>query len=322
MSGREFLPPRIEDRFMAESTHDDERDDRRPASAYPRRPHRFSIKDWKQALIYVKESTTRDHLSIVAPGVAFYMMFGLVPALVALISIYGLVADPADVQQQFEGLEGAMPEQAHGLLTEQLSNIAAQQGAAGIGAILSILVALWAASRATLALMEGLNITYDTEERRGMMKRALVRFGLTLAAVVLAISAIGMIVVLPPVLNALPVPEALSAVLSLLRWPLLLLLGIVGLSLLYRFGPDREQPEFQWLSWGGALAAILWVVASALFSLYVANFGSYDKTYGTFGAIIILLTWLLLSAYVILIGAEVDAAFERQTRRMEQTSAV
>jgi membrane protein len=307
---------------MDESIRDDERDEKRPPSAYPRRPHRFSMRDWKQALVYLKESVTRDHLSIVAPGVAFYMMFGLVPALVALISIYGLIADPADVQQQFEGLEGAMPEQAHGLLTDQLSSIAAQQGAAGIGAIASIIVALWAASRATLALMEGLNITYDTEERRGIIKRALVRLGLTLAAIVLAVSAIGMIVVLPPLFSALPLPEALNTVLALLRWPLLLVIGIVGLSLLYRFGPDRQQPEFQWLSWGGALAAILWVIASALFSLYVANFGSYDKTYGTFGAVIILLTWLLLSAYVILIGAEVDAAFERQTRRMEQTPAV
>lgn len=294
--------------------------DAQQGPGYKRKPHKFAFADWKEAFGYVRRSIDRDHLSVVAPGVAFYLMFALIPGLVALISMYGLIADPADVQEHFAGMEGAMPEEAHGLLMDQMDDIAAEQGAAGLGAIIGIVLALWAASRATLALMEGLNITYDTEETRGMIKMAATRLALTAGAVMLGVLAMGVIVVLPPLLNALPLPDAAITALSLVRWPLLLGIGVLGLALLYRFAPDRSQPKFRWLSWGSAIAAILWVVASVLFSIYVENFGAYDDTYGAFGAIIILLTWLLLTAYVILLGAEIDVALERQTKRAEPLS--
>jgi membrane protein len=281
----------------------------------PRKPQKFSKPGWKNVLKYTKESITNDHLSIVAPGVAFYLMLGMIPALAALMSIYGLVADPADVQEHFAAVEGAIPAEAGSLLGEQMNRIAEEQTTAGWGAFLGIALALWAGSRAALALMEGLNIVYDEEETRGFIMKALVRVGLTLAAVLLGLVAIGVIVVLPPVLNALPFSEGVITLLSLIRWPLLLLVGILALAVLYRFAPSRKQPKFRWLSWGSATAAILWVAASAAFSFYVARFGDFNETYGALGAVVILLMWLLISAFVILLGAEVDAAFEMQTEK-------
>ncbi len=281
----------------------------------PRKPHKFSGPGWWNAAKAAFSGIGRHHLNIVAGGVAFYLMLGMIPALGALISIYGLVANPADVQQHFASIEGAIPAQAAELLNEQMTRLASEQSNAGWGAIIGIVLALWAGSRAAMALMEGLNITYDEKERRGIIKKYATRLGLTAWAVVLGLLAISIIVVLPPLLNVLPFSEGIINILSFVRWPLLLLLGIVGLAVLYRFGPSREQPKFRWLTWGSALAAVLWVAVSALFSLYVANFGSYNETYGSLGAVVVLLMWLYISSFVILLGAEVDAAFEMQTAK-------
>jgi membrane protein len=267
---------------------------------------------WKHAFRSVKESISRDHLPLVAPGVAFYLMLGIVPGLVAMISLYGLIADPAQVQDHFERVSGAIPEEAGALLSEQMGRIAEDAGAAGLGFVIGLAFALWSGSQAVSALMQGLNITYDQPESRGMVKLISVRLALTLGAVLLGLIAIGVVVVVPPLLNALPLPEVVATLLLLVRWPLLLLLGIVGLAMLYRFGPDREHPVFRWITWGSAIAATLWVVASVLFSVYVANFGSYNETYGALGAVVILLMWLLITAFVILLGAEIDDALEQE----------
>jgi len=297
-----------------------ERDDnstpeRGQGHASPRKPHRFSKPGWKNALKVTFASIGNHNLNIVAAGVAFYLMLGLFPALAALISIYGLVSDPQQVQEHFAQIEDAIPDEAGQLLEEQMARIAEDQSGAGWGAFLGIAFALWAGSRAAMALMEGLNITYEVKERRGFVKKYATRLGLTLAAVITGLLAIAVIVFLPPIINALPVGEGVQWLLSFVRWPLLLLVGIVALAVLYRFGPSRKQPKFRWLSWGSGTAAIFWVVASALFSWYVANFGDYNETYGALGAVIILLMWLYISSFVILLGAELDAAFETQTEK-------
>lgn len=293
--------------------HSREEDHSRKPS--PRKPHRFSKPGWKSALKMTGANVGNHHLSIVAAGVAFYLMLGMIPALGALISIYGFFADPAQVQEHFSAIEGAIPTEAANLLNEQMSRLAEEDSTAGWGAIVGILLALWAGSRASMALMEGLNITYEEKESRGFIRKYATRYGLTVAAVFLLLVAIGIIVVLPPIFNALPFSEGVITALSLVRWPLLLLVGIVALAVLYRFAPDRKQPRFRWLSWGSATAAILWVIASALFSLYVSNFGDYNEAYGSLGAVVILLMWLYVSSFVILLGGEIDAAFEFQTER-------
>jgi membrane protein len=276
-----------------------------------------STRSWKNVLRYVKASISADHLSIVAPGVAFYLMLGIVPGLVALISIYGLVSDPQDVQGHFERMSGAMPEEAHALLSEQMERIAEESAAAGVGALIGIAVALWSASQAVSALMQGLNITYDTRETRGTVKQIAIRLALTLAVVVFGLLAIAVLVVVPPVLNALPIPGFVAALLSLARWPVLFLIAVIAIALLYSYAPNRERAPFRWITLGSAIAAVLWLIGSALFSLYVANFAAYNETYGALGAVVILLLWLLITAYVILIGAEIDDAFERDRHKAE-----
>jgi membrane protein len=268
---------------------------------------------WKRVGYYVKDSVSEDHLTIVAPGVAFYLMLGLIPGIAALISIYGLVADPEQVQEHFQAIAGGMPEEARTLLSEQMERIAGDTTSAGLGAIVGIALALWSGSQAVSAFMEGLNITYNRDETRGTVKRIAVRLALTLMALVLGLLAIGVLVVMPPLLNALPLGDTGTALLSLARWPLLLLVGIFGLALLYRYAPDRgDDASFRWITWGSAIAAVLWVAGSALFSLYVSNFGEYNETYGALGAVVILLLWLLITAFVFLLGAEVDAALEQE----------
>lgn len=281
----------------------------------PRKPHRVSKPGWKEMLLHFKNSISSDHVSIVAAGVAFYVMLGIVPALAATISLYGFFADPHDIQEHFSALQDVMPAEANQLLLEQMDRIASQQRAAGFGAFIGIALALWAGSRATKAMMEALNIIYGNDETRGFIKFSAIALLLTLVLVLLGILAVVLITFLPPLLGNLPLPPVAQTAIGIAIWPLLLVTGIVGITLLYRYGPSRRQPHWKWLTWGSATATFLWLIASALLSLYVANFGSYNETYGSLAAIVILLLWFWLSAFVILLGAELDAAIELQTEK-------
>lgn len=286
--------------------------DRKPS---PRKPHRVSKGGKKEILVNLKNGISNDHLSIVAAGVAFYVMLSIVPALAAAISIYGLVADPHDIQEHFSAMQGVMPEEANKILLDQMNRIAEGQSGAGLGALIGILVALWAGSKATKATMEALNIIYDEKENRGFIKLAATALALTLGLVLLGLIAVVLIVFLPPLISKLPLPGFAQNAIGIGMWPLLLLVGLLGITVLYRFGPSRRQPHWKWLTWGSGTATILWLVASALMSFYVANFGSYNETYGSLGAIVILLLWFWISAFVILLGAELDSAIEAQTEK-------
>lgn len=266
---------------------------------------------WKVTLIGTWKSLAADHLSIVAAGVAFYILLGIIPALAAAISIYGLVSDPQQIRDHFAAMEGVMPKEANRLLLDQMDRIAGRKSGAGFAAILGMLLALWAGSRGTQAIMEALNIAFDRKEKRGFVKRALVRLGLTLAMVTLGLLAVSLLVVLPPVLQALPLPPLIRNLLGVAIWPLLLALGIGGLTMLYRFGPSREKLDGGPFTVGSITAALLWLLVSTLFGLYAGNFGSYNKTYGSLGAIVITLLWFYLSAFVLLLGAELDHARNR-----------
>lgn len=297
---------------MAEDSQRENDPNEKPST---RMPHRVSRGGLKQILTTTKASISKDHLSMIAAGLAFYAMLASVPMIAAAISLYGLVADPQDIQEQFSDLEGVMPEEANQLLLDQMQQVSEEGGGAGLGALISILLALWAGSRGTKAAMEALNITYDEQESRGFIKLSAVGLALTLALVLFGLLAVAVIVVLPPLLQALPLPDMAQTAISIAIWPLLLLIGIAGITMMYRYGPSRKQPAWRWLSCGSTTAALLWVVASALFSLYVTNFGNYNETYGSLGAIVILLLWFYISAFVLLLGAELDAAIEKQTEK-------
>ena len=278
------------------------------------KPGQIPKSGWKDILVRTKEEVGRDNLSIVAGGVAFYMLLAIFPAIGATVAIYGLVADPGQIQQQVQSLSGVLPQQAMSILQNQLSRLASGAGGAlSLGALFGILLALWSAAKGMKALITGLNIVYDEEDERGFIKLNAIALGLTLAAVLFAIVAIGFIVVFPAVMGFLGLSDIARILTSVLRWPLLAVFGIVALAFLYRYAPDRDQPQFRWVSWGAAAAIIIWLAASFLFSYYVRNFGSYNETYGSIGAVIILLMWFYITAFTILLGAELNAEMEHQT---------
>ena len=184
-----------------------------------------------------------------------------------------------------------------------------------VAAIVGLLLALWSASRGMSGLITAINIAYEEKERRSFLRFNLIALGLTLGVVVGGVLAIALIAILPAAVQLLAVGSATKWLLLLVQWPLLIVLVMVGLALLYRFGPDRDKPQWRWVTPGAIAATVLWIVASIGFTFYVANFNSYNKTYGSLGGVVILLTWLYLSALAVLLGAVINAQSERQTRK-------
>ena len=278
-------------------------------------PKQIPKPGWRDIMMRVKAEMTNDNISIVAAGVAFYAILAIFPAMAAAVTIYALVLDPAQIQQQVSAVSGMIPPGARNLLMSQLNSLASNAGGAlSVGLIVSLLITLWSASKAMTSLITSLNIVYDEEETRGMIKPYLLSIGLTIAAIIFAFVTLALIVAVPAVVGNLGLPGWIQALISLAKWVLLAGAIMLALAVLYRYGPSREQPRWEWASAGAIIAAILWLVGSALFSIYVGNFGSYNKTYGSFAGIIILLLWFNLSAYAVLIGAEINAEMERQTK--------
>lgn len=278
-------------------------------------PRDVPKKGWLDILARTKHELDQDHLSIVAAGIAFYWFLAFVPALGAVLSIYAFIADPAQVSEHLNILAQVAPSEIIPLLKEQLSRLAAENKAAGISAVVSLLLALYGSSKAATALIQGLNITYSEEEKRGFLKLQAMALLLTLGGVVGAVAAIGLVAVLPSLLHHLHLGRAAEIGAAIARWPILIGGFMFALAVVYRYAPSRDEPKWKWVSWGAAVATGLWVLGSAVFSLYASTFGHYEKTYGSLGALVVFLFWLFLTAYVILIGAELNSEMERQTKK-------
>jgi len=254
--------------------------------------------------------------SIIAAGVAFYAFLALVPALIAVVAIYGLVANPADVKDQISSFTSALPSDAQKLLSNQLSSITRSAGGGtGVAAIIAIVGALWSASSGIAALNTGLTVVNRETETRGFLKKRLLALVLTLFAVAGILVMLALVVALPSVLDSIDITGIGSTVLELARWPLLAGVLLIGLAVIFRYGPQRRRPRWRWVSPGAIVAVIVGLVASVGFSIYVSLLGNYNKTYGALGAIIIMLLWLYLMAFAVLFGAAMNAELERQTTR-------
>ncbi|MDF2763173.1 MAG: ribonuclease [Rhodospirillales bacterium] len=279
-------------------------------------PRQIPRRGWKEILKRTWQQTKEDNISIVAAGVAFYALLAIFPALGAALSIYGFVADPADVSEQLASFGGMLPGDAQSLLQGQLSELTAQSEAAlSFGALFGVVLALWSASAGVRTLMTALNIAYEEDEGRGFLPYYATAMALTLGAILSALVAIAVVAILPPLIKLLPLPELLRDIVSLVRWPILAGMVIVGLAVLYRYGPSRNRARWSWVSWGAVAATVLWIVGSILFSWYAANFANYNETYGSVGAIVALLMWFYLTAYVVLLGAELNSEMEHQTAK-------
>ena len=278
-------------------------------------PSEIPALGWKDILKRTWQDLTNDHVSIVAAGIAFYSLLAVIPALAAVISIYGLAADPAQIQRNFDYFRSMLPPDAYKLLTEQMKHLSESNAAAGWGTAISLAVALWGASTGIKGLIDGLNIMYHEKEKRGIVKLTIRALLMTLAAIVVVLISVALIAVLPAVLGFVGLHEATKTLMMVIRWPLLAVIFMLSLSAIFRFGPSRTRAKWRWVTWGAATATVLWLIASGLFSLYVVHFGSYNKTYGSLGAVVVLLMWFYITAYVVLLGAEINTETELQTAK-------
>ena len=279
-------------------------------------PTQIPPKGWWQVTRRALKEASADNIGILAGGIAYAAFLAIPPALIAGMSLFGLVADPATIAQQAEGVLAALPEAAQPLLRDQIVALTqTPSGALSWSLAISILLALWSASSGTSSLMTGINIAYDEQESRNFLKLRGTALLLTLGAIVFVLLTLALVAVVPALLNALQLGTFVNVIVQIVRWVLLVVLIVVALAVVYRLAPDRDAPKFTWTSVGALVSAVLWVLASLGFSLYVNNFGSYNKTYGALAGVVVLLLWLYLTSYIILLGAEINAESEKQTKQ-------
>lgn len=279
-------------------------------------PSEIPARGWWAIVKRVAGNVSKDRLLTEAAAITFYALLALFPALAAMVSLYGLVADPATISDNLNAASGVVPSGGMQIITDQVHSLASNSGKAlGFGAALGIATSLWSANQATKALFDALNVVYHEEEKRGFLLRTAVTLAFTVGGILFVLVAMAAVVAVPVVLNLVGLGWIVDLLLRLLRWPVLLLALAALLACIYRFGPSREKARWHWVTWGGGFAAVTWVLGSIAFSWYVSHFGSYDKTYGSLGAAVGFLTWIWLSATIVLVGAEINAEMEHQTAR-------
>jgi membrane protein len=271
-------------------------------------------RDWLSFLTRLYTRIGDHRVTSIAAGVTYFVLLALFPATAALVSIYGLFADTAVLSQQLDAMTGLLPQGAVDIIGEQLARVIAQQSAAlGLAFLSGVGLSLWSANAGMKALFDALNIIHDESEKRSFIALNAISLLFTLALIVFFIVAVGVIVVLPPALSAIGFGESgVKSLITLTRWPLLFVAIALVLSLIYRFGPSCNEAHWRLITPGSAAAALGWIVASMAFSWYAANFGNFNKTYGTLGAAIGFMIWNWIVTIVMLVGAEIDAELERE----------
>lgn len=270
---------------------------------------------WKDIAFRVKDEVAGDRVGLIAAGVAFYGLLALFPAITALIAISGLLVEPSQVVDQLESLSGLLPQEVIAIVTAQATEVAgSREGGLGLAAVFGVGIALYSASKGMASLIEGINVAYDEEEKRGFIWLKLVTLALTLFLMMGLLLALMATLGMPAVLAILDFGTFFEAAMTGVLWVGLFFLTVLGLSVLYRYAPSRNEPNWKWVSPGAVIACLIWVIASAGFAFYVGNFGSYNESFGTLAGAIVLLMWFWISAFIILLGAELNAEIEAQTR--------
>ena len=280
------------------------------------KPSEIPARGWKDVLKRVKGKLATHNIPMIAGGIAFFAMLAVFPALIAAVSLYGLLFSPAEVEEQIQAAARVLPQEARNVLRDQLRALVSRGNTGlGWGAALGILGALFSASAGTEKLMDAIGIAYEQPNKRGMVKQRGLALLLTLGFFAAGIAAFATVAVLPAVLDFLHIGGLGPLFLRYGRWPALALIVMVGLGVLYAVAPNRERARWRWISWGAVIATGLWIAASAGLSLYVSYFSSFGETYGTIGGVIALMLWMYLSAFALLLGAELNAESEAQTTK-------
>lgn len=268
---------------------------------------------WKQALLETKDALGNKNIPMLAAGVAFFFTLAFFPTLTAFISIFSLAASPDQVEGAVKTAEAYLPHEMAGLVTMQLSATAGKQTTNLIAAIIAIILALWGASGGVQNLMKAINEMYDLEETRSFIKLKLVSLALVLFGILIGFPLLFLLIVQGDWLTSMGAPEWLASGFLFFRWVLITAIMIIGLAAFYRYGPDRKNAKWQWVSWGAVMAIIIWLLGTLLFFFYAQNLSNFSENYGIFAGIIVLMTWLNLSSLIVLLGAQVNSRLEAKT---------
>ncbi len=285
-------------------------------------PWKMSLGRWKEVLVRTWTEQSQDNISLAAAGVAFYGFLALVPLLGAIVLTYGIAADPQTVLSNMKSLTSVLPGDVAKLIGDQLiSLVHTSAGKKGLGLIVALAVALWGARNAATSIITALNIAYEEEETRSTMRVNLLALAITAGGVVMAVLALLAITALGYLQTMLPhLPGPFIVLGKLLSYVVLLLGAAAGAATLYRYAPSRPEARWEWITPGSVLSSLLWLVLTLGFGFYVAHFGNYNKAYGALATVVILVTWMYLSAYVFLVGAELNSELERQTTSSSTSS--
>ncbi len=283
-----------------------------PTSSNASHPGEFATRDWKQIFNRTAEEISKDNIGIISAGMAFYMFLGIFPLLAALISIYSLIASPSDLDSSITSLKGLISPEIGELLRKQIGRLSSKDSGAGWAFTIGLLTALWSGSKAMKGCMVALNIAYDESEERSFLKKNFIALIFSFLGIVWGASVIFILTAFPALLEQLIDSSTLVQFLDILRWPILFLAIVLAMSILYQWAPDKKNVGWRWITPGSGIAALLFLLSSFAFSYYVSNFGNFNQTYGSLGAIAGILLWFYLSAYTFLLGAELDAEIEQQ----------
>ncbi|SCB41300.1 membrane protein [Bradyrhizobium shewense] len=277
-------------------------------------PFEIPWKGWKDIFWRTYQRIDEDRLLATAGGVVFFGLLAIFPAVTALVSSYGLFADPKTISANLQTLATMLPEGSFQIVEDQVARVVSH-GSTTLGAtfLFGLVLAIWSANAGVKAIFDALNVAYEEREKRSFIKLNMVSLAFTVGGIVALLVMVGLVVAFPLALNHLGMAPESKLIVALARWPLMFLVLLVALAILYRFAPSRDAPRWQWLSLGAVIAAILWIAGSALLSWYLSEFANYNATYGSLGAAIGLMTWMWMSAIVIMFGAELNSEIERQT---------
>jgi membrane protein len=295
-------------------------DERRDRGRTADRPAEIPPRGWKDILVRTYRSISEDRVMALAAGVTYYVLLALFPGVAALVSIYGMIADPADIGEFLANLAGTIPSDVIEIMRGQLQHLTAQdQKALGFAFFGGLLASLWSSNAAIKALIDALNVVYGEKERRNFFRLTVLSLTFTACLILFMVLALIGIVVVPAVLDFLHLGRMGEMLINVLRWPAMLAIVMLGLAVIYRYGPCRADARWRWITWGSVAAALLWFIVSMLFSWYASNFGNYNKTYGSLGAVIAFMMWSWLSATIVLMGGELNAEIEHQTAKDSTT---
>jgi membrane protein len=292
------------------------------AGRYAQTPLEIPARGWWTVIKRTAIGFLDDRLMTEAAGVTFYTLLALFPAIATLISLYGLFADPVSVNADLQNLSGLIPAGGMDLIGDQVKSLTGNGSQAlGLGVVIGVLTSLWSANQGIKSLFDALNVVYHEREKRSYIRLTFMSLGFTLGAILFLILAMTSIVVVPILLNFVGFGSSSAMLIAAARWPAMLIVFAGFLAVVYRYGPSREHAKWHWVTWGSVFAAVTWVLASVGFSYYVANFSSYNKTYGSLGAAIGFMTWIWISAIIVLLGGELNAELEQQTEQDTTTGA-